>query len=140
MRAAAELQLPELAAAVDELARGLIAAGLRRGDRVGIWSPNCAEWTLVQYATAKLGVILVNVNPAYRTSELEYALRQSGCRMLIAARAFKTSDYRAMVAEVRAALPELEQVVFLDGDDWDELVGAAASSVGRTSWRPAPAS
>ena len=120
----------ELAAAVDEVARGLIAAGLRRGERVGIWSPNCAEWTLVQYATAKLGVILVNVNPAYRTSELEYALRQSGCRMLIAASAFKTSDYRAMVAEVRDGLPELEQVVFLDGDEWDELV-AAASSVGQ---------
>ena len=68
----------ELGAAVDELARGLIAAGLHAGDRLGIWSPNAAEWTLVQYATAKLGVILVNINPAYQTSELEYVLRQSG--------------------------------------------------------------
>ena len=76
----------ELNAAVDELARGLLAIGLERGDRVGIWAPNCAEWVLVQFATAKLGVILVNVNPAYRTSELEYALRQSGCRVLVAAR------------------------------------------------------
>ncbi len=75
----------------------------------------------MQYATAKLGVILVNVNPAYRTSELEFALRQSGCRMLIAAGSFKTSDYRAMVGEVRDALPELERVVFLDGAEWDEL-------------------
>jgi fatty-acyl-CoA synthase len=121
----------ELGAAVDRLARGLIAAGLRRGDRLGIWSPNCAEWTLVQYATAKLGVILVNINPAYRTSELEYALRQSGCRMLIAAQSFKTSDYRAMVAEVRGGLGELERVVFLDGDDWDELVAGGTEVPGQ---------
>jgi fatty-acyl-CoA synthase len=119
----------EFAAAVDQLARGLIAAGLQQGDRAGIWSPNCAEWTLVQYATAKIGVILVNINPAYRTAELEYALRQSGCRLLIAAGAFKTSDYRAMVTEVRDRLPELEQAVFLDGDEWGELV-ASGSSVG----------
>ncbi len=117
----------ELGAAVDELARGLVAAGLRTGDRVGIWSPNRTEWTLVQYATAKLGVILVNINPAYRTSELEYALRQSGCRMLIAAPAFKTSDYRGMVAEVRGRLDDLEQVVFFDGPDWVELLAAGAS-------------
>jgi len=87
----------EFNAAVDEVARGLLAAGLEVGDRVGIWSPNCAEWVLVQYATAKVGVILVNINPAYRTSELAYALNQSGCQMLIAARAFKTSDYAAMI-------------------------------------------
>jgi fatty-acyl-CoA synthase len=112
----------ELRSAVDQLARGLIAAGLRREDRVGIWAPNCAEWTLVQYATAKLGVILVNINPAYRTSELEYALRQSDCRMLIAAPAFKTSDYREMVAEVRGGLDELERAVFLDSQEWEELL------------------
>jgi fatty-acyl-CoA synthase len=115
----------ELGAAVDELARALLAAGVAVGDRIGIWSPNCAEWTLVQYATAKLGAILVNVNPAYRTSELEYALRQSGCRMLVAAPAFKTSDYRAMIGEVRPSLPELERVVFLDSSDWDELLAGA---------------
>ncbi len=115
----------ELGSAVDELARGLMAAGLARDDRIGIWSPNCAEWTLVQYATAKLGAILVNVNPAYRTSELEYALRQSGCRMLVAASAFKTSDYRAMIDEVRPGLTELERVVFLDSPEWDELVAGA---------------
>jgi fatty-acyl-CoA synthase len=117
----------ELGSAVDELARALLAAGLDVGERIGIWSPNCAEWTLVQYATAKLGAILVNVNPAYRTSELQYALRQSGCRMLVAAPAFKTSDYRAMIEEVRPSLPELERVVFLDSPDWDELVAGAAS-------------
>ncbi len=94
----------ELGSAVDELARALMAAGLAKGERIGIWSPNCVEWTLVQYATAKLGAILVNVNPAYRTSELDYALRQSGCRMLVAAPAFKTSDYRAMIEEVRPGL------------------------------------
>jgi fatty-acyl-CoA synthase len=121
------LSYDELAAAVDELARGLLAAGLNVGDRVGIWSPNCAEWTIVQYATAKLGVILVNINPAYRTSELEYALRQSGCRMLIAAPAFKTSDYRAMVDEVRGGLEALERVVFLEGSDWGQLLADGAS-------------
>jgi fatty-acyl-CoA synthase len=114
----------ELGHAVDELARGLIAAGLSAGDRVGIWSPSRTEWTLVQYATARLGVILVNINPAYRTSELEYVLRQSGCRMLIAAPEFKTSDYRAMVNEVRDRLPELQRAVFFDGRDWDELLAA----------------
>ncbi len=116
----------ELGSAVDELARALMAAGLATGDRIGIWSPNRVEWTLVQYATAKLGAILVNINPAYRTSELEYALKQSGCRMLVAAPAFKTSDYRAMIAEVRPSLPELERVVFLDSPDWEELLARAA--------------
>ncbi len=116
----------QLGAATRELARGLLAAGIRRGDRVGIWSPNCAEWVLVQYATARIGVILVNINPAYRTSELEYALGQSGCRMLISAPAFKTSDYRSMVDEVRGSLPELEQVVFLDSGDWEQLLAGAS--------------
>jgi fatty-acyl-CoA synthase len=115
----------ELGAAVDEVARALMAAGLAAGDRIGIWSPNCAEWTLVQYATAKLGAILVNVNPAYRTSELQYALRQSGCRMLVAAPAFKTSDYRAMIAEVGPSLPALERLIFLDSADWGELLAGA---------------
>src|SRR5919199_2215528 len=94
---------------VDALARGLLGAGLRKGDRAGIWAPNCAEWVLVQFATAKAGIILVNVNPAYRTSELEYALRQSGCRVLVAAREFKGSDYMAMVDEVAPSLDALER-------------------------------
>ncbi len=118
----------QFGAAVEQAARAFLAAGLESGERVGIWSPNCAEWALVQYATAKLGVILVNINPAYRTSELEYALRQSGCRMLVAATAFKTSDYVAMVDEVRPSVPELERVVFIGGD-WDEFL-AEGESVG----------
>src|SRR5687768_14386568 len=99
------LSYAELDEQVDRVARSLMAAGLERGDRVGIWSPNRAEWAIVQYATAKAGVVLVNVNPAYRTHELAYAVRQSGCRMLVSARAFKTSDYAAMVDEVRHELP-----------------------------------
>ena len=100
--------------------------GLDVGERIGIWSPNCAEWVLVQYATAKIGVILVNINPAYRTHEVQYALAQSGCRMLIAAASFKTSDYQAMVAEVRPQLPDLRDVVYLD--EWDAwLAGATAN-------------
>jgi fatty-acyl-CoA synthase len=114
----------ELNDAVDRVARGLLALGLERGDRLGIWSPNCAEWVLVQFATAKLGVILVNVNPAYRTHELEYALNQSGCRALISARTFKDSDYVAMVEQVAPRLDSLEHKLFLDTTDWDELLAA----------------
>jgi fatty-acyl-CoA synthase len=110
---------------VNLVARGLLAAGLEKGDRVGIWSPNNAEWVLVQYATAKIGVILVNMNPAYRTHEVAYALRQSGCKMLVAATEFKTSDYVAMVDAVRPELPQLERVVFLGTDDWDQLLSDA---------------
>jgi fatty-acyl-CoA synthase len=114
----------QLYEAVDRVARGLLALGVEQGERVGIWAPNCTEWALVQFATAKLGIILVNINPAYRTSELEYALRQSGCRALISAQSFKTSDYSSMVAEVRPSLDTLEQVIFLDGPDWDGLLSA----------------
>jgi fatty-acyl-CoA synthase len=116
------LTYAELDERVDALARGLLGAGLNKGDRVGIWAPNCAEWVLVQYATAKAGIVLVNVNPAYRTTELEYALRQSGCRMLVAARAFKTSDYAAMIDEVRGGLDALERVVLLGSPEWEALL------------------
>jgi fatty-acyl-CoA synthase len=121
------LTYAELDAEVDRLARGLIAAGIVKGDRVGIWAPNRSEWVLVQYATAKLGAILVNVNPAYRTHELAYALRQAGVRLLVSAAELKTSDYRAMVDEVRAELPALERTVFLDTGDWDELLESGAA-------------
>jgi fatty-acyl-CoA synthase len=117
----------ELNAAVDAVARGLLARGIDKSDRVGIWSPNCAEWVLVQYATAKIGAILVNINPAYRTHELAFALKQSGVRLLVSARAFKTSDYRAMIDEVRNELDALERVVYLDSPDWDELLAVADS-------------
>ena len=112
----------ELDRDVDALARGLLGAGVAKGDRVGIWSPNCAEWTIVQYATAKIGAILVNVNPAYRTHELAYALNQSGLRLLVSATEFKSSDYRAMVDEVRHDCRALERVVFLGTPDWDDLL------------------
>jgi fatty-acyl-CoA synthase len=111
----------ELNAEIDLVARGLMALGIEKGDRVGIWAPNCAEWVIVQYAMAKVGAILVNVNPAYRTHELGYVLNQSGARALIAATAFKTSDYVAMVDEVRAETPHLSDVVFLGTDDWTAL-------------------
>jgi len=114
-------------AETDTLARGLIAAGLRAGDRVGIWAPNCAEWVLLQYATAKAGVILVNINPAYRSHELRFALRQSGVRVLVSAQRFKTSDYRAMVGEVGPDLPDLEDVIYLGTPQWDALLLAGRS-------------
>jgi fatty-acyl-CoA synthase len=114
----------ELDEAVNRVACGLLAAGVAAGDRVGMWAPNCAEWVLVQYATAKVGAVLVNVNPAYRTHELAYALRQSGVRVLVSAPAFKTSDYVAMVEQVRGELPALERVVFLESEAWDALAAA----------------
>lgn len=112
----------ELAADVDALALGLLDLGIVKGDRVGIWAPNRAEWTLVQYATAKIGAVLVTVNPAYRSHELEYVLRQSGIRLLAAADRFKSSDYAAMIEEVRPRCPALEFVALLGGPLWDSLL------------------
>ena len=112
---------------VDALARGFIGAGVVKGDRVGIWAPNCAEWTLVQYATAKMGAILVNINPAYRTHELQYVLNQAGIRVLVAAPSFKTSDYAGMIEEVRSEVPSLEQVVLFGRESWDALWAAGES-------------
>ena len=112
----------QLAERVDRLARGLIALGLDKGDRVGMWSPNNAEWVYIQFAAAKVGVVLVNINPAYQTEELRYALAQSGCRALVSATGFKSSNYSAMIDEVRGSLPSLEHVVLLDTPDWDALL------------------
>jgi fatty-acyl-CoA synthase len=113
----------------DSLASGLLTFGIAKGDRVGIWAPNCAEWVLLQYATAKAGAILVNINPAYRSYELGYVLQQSGIRLLVSAESFRTSDYRAMIDEVRGELPDLEKVIYLGTVDWDGLLvtGIAAS-------------
>jgi fatty-acyl-CoA synthase len=111
----------ELKDEVDACAYGLLGAGVAKGDRVGIWSPNRAEWTITQYATAKIGAVLVNINPAYRTSELEFVLNQSGCKLLVAAQRLKTSDYAAMITEVRPRCADLEQVVLLGSDSWREL-------------------
>ena len=110
---------------VNLLAMGLLRLGLEVGDRVGIWSPNCAEWVWLQYATAKVGVILVNINPAYRTHEVRYALAQSGCRVLVSAQHYLSSDYRAMVSEVRDELDGLERVIFLDTPQWDAVMEPA---------------
>ena len=111
----------EFGEAVDRLARGLLAAGLAKGDRVGVWGPNRAEWALVQYATAKAGVILVNINPAYRLNELEYALGQSGCRWIFSTQQLKGSSFVEMVERVRPQLPELERAVFFETPEWDEV-------------------
>jgi fatty-acyl-CoA synthase len=112
----------ELDVAVDAAARGLLALGIEKGDRVGIWAPNCAEWTITQVATVKIGAILVNINPAYRTHEFAYVANQSGLRVLVAMTGFKTSDYRAMVEEVADQCPTLERTIYLDTDDWSALV------------------
>ena len=112
----------ELVAQVDACALGLDALGVRKGDRVGIWAPNCAEWVFVQYGTAKLGAILVNINPAYRTHELAYVLEQAGISVLISAPAFKTSDYRSMVAEVRDECADLRDVIYLGERAWESLL------------------
>ncbi|BBX74394.1 AMP-binding protein [Mycobacterium shinjukuense] len=114
----------ELLADVRHLATGLIRAGIGAGDRVGIWAPNRWEWVLVQYATAEIGAILVTINPAYRARELEYALRQSGVVMVIAAQGFKDADYATMLTEVAPNCPDLEHTVLLGSDRWEALVGA----------------
>src|SRR5438552_3504604 len=110
-----------------EIARALMAHGVAAGDRVGLWAPNRFEWVVVQYATARIGAVLVNVNPAYKTAELEYALKQSGAGVLLLARAFRQSDYAAMVAEVRSLCPELRRTFVLE-DDWERLRKDAAGT------------
>jgi fatty-acyl-CoA synthase len=112
--------------AVDRIASGMIAAGLGKGDRAGVWSPNRAEWVLTQYATAKAGVILVNINPAYRVHELEYALAQSGCRWVFSAQELKGADFVEMVRDVRARVPTLERAIFFDTDEWASLADSPA--------------
>lgn len=109
---------------VNAVARGLLGLGIAPGDRVGIWAPNCAEWTITQFATAKIGAVLVNINPAYRLHEYSYVANQSGLRLLVAATTFKGSEYRSMIEQTREQTPALERVVFLDTSDWDELIAA----------------
>ena len=125
----------ELASRVEAFAAGLFRLGLVRGDRLGIWAPNCAEWTVTQYAAAKLGLILVNLNPAYRMAEVEYALSKSGCRALVLADRFKGSDYVQMLrtiapelnasapGKLRAArLPRLEIVIQLPANPLNKRI------------------
>jgi fatty-acyl-CoA synthase len=112
---------------IERVARGLLALGIAKGDRVGIWAPNCADWMLVQYATARVGAILVNINPAYRTHEVGYVLRQAGVRTLFSAPALRSSDYRAMTDEVRPDVATLRDVIYLGEPSWDELVTGGSS-------------
>ncbi|MGW4823022.1 AMP-binding protein [Streptomyces sp. NPDC004227] len=114
----------EFGAAVDEVARGLLAKGVSKGDRVGIWAVNCPEWVLVQYATARIGVIMVNINPAYRAHEVEYVLRQAGISLLVASQAHRSTDYRALVEQVRVKCPELRETVYIGDPSWDALTAA----------------
>jgi fatty-acyl-CoA synthase len=117
----------EFNTSVDAVAKGLMAYGIEKGDRVGMWSPNYAEWVYVQFATAKIGAIQVNINPAYRTSELEYAMNQSGCKMLVTRTEYLTSAYQDMVEQVRPNCADLEHVVYFDTSDWADLVAAGQS-------------
>lgn len=114
----------ELLTDVRRLATGLLRAGVRRGDRVGIWSPNRWEWVLVQYATAEIGAILVTINPAYRLRELTYALKHSGVALLIAAPGFKDASYPEMLAEAAPECPDLRAVVLMETKGWEELADA----------------
>ena len=137
----------ELKREVDQCARALLACGLEKGDRVGIWAPNRYEWTVLQFATAKAGIILVNINPSYRTSELAYALVQSGCKMLVTAARFKSSNYEQMILELApelpaadfgalqsAKFPDLKMVVVLTDEpaagllSWNEFIDKATGS------------
>ncbi len=115
----------EFGSAVDQLVRGLLGPGVAKGDRVGIWAVNCAEWVLVQYATARIGVIMVNINPAYRAHELAYVLDQAGVSVLFASRSHRTSDYRALIGQVRPDCTELRAVHYIDDGSWDVLLDAA---------------
>ncbi|MFF1422870.1 AMP-binding protein [Streptomyces sp. NPDC058280] len=115
----------EFGAAVDELARALLGRGVAKGDRVGIWAVNCPEWVLVQYATARVGAVMVNINPAYRAHELEFVLNQSGISVLAASLAHRSSDYRALVEQVRGRCPGLRAVHYIGDPSWDELLSAA---------------
>lgn len=112
----------EFDSTISEVAKGLMALGIQSGDRVGMWSPNFAEWIYIQYATARIGAIQVNINPAYRVNELQYALEHSGCRLLVTRTEYLRSAYRDMVEEVAPDLPGLEKVIYFDTDDWTALI------------------
>ena len=104
--------------------KAFLALNVQKGDRVGIWSPNRYEWVLVQYATARIGAILVNINPAYRSAELAYALGQSGISVLVSALIYKGSDYRSMINEVKELCEELREVIYLDAN-WNAFLDLA---------------
>ncbi|MFF4161452.1 AMP-binding protein [Streptomyces sp. NPDC001678] len=112
----------EFGRAVEEVALGLLAKGVAKGDRVGIWAVNCPEWVMLQYATARIGAVMVNINPAYRVHELAYVLRQAGIGILVSSVEYRTSDYRRMVEQVRGRCPALRDVVYIDDPTWTGLV------------------
>ena len=114
----------EFADTIDAVAKGLMGLGIEAGDRVGMWSPNYAEWTYIQFATAKIGAIQVNVNPAYRTNELEFAVNHSGVKLLVTLTSYLTSEYKDMVESVKDAVPSLERTIYFDTGDWTELLAA----------------
>ena len=114
-----------------QCAKALLARGIEKGDRVGVWSPNRYEWVVAQYATARIGAILVNVNPAYKVGELAYTLQQSGLRMLLLARRFRKTDYLEILEAVRPRPASLEQVVVID-DDWAELLASGSDIADET--------
>ncbi|WP_106848692.1 AMP-binding protein [Blastococcus sp. Marseille-P5729] len=116
----------ELNEDVDRVATGLLDLGVKKGDRVGIWAPNCAEWTITQYATAKIGAILVNINPAYRSHELAYVLNQSEISMVIAMVSFKTSEYKQMLLDVQSETPTVRKLIFFGEDSWNDLMSTEA--------------
>ncbi len=116
----------ELNDAVDRVATGLLNLGVAKGERVGIWAPNLPEWVLTQYATAKIGAILVNINPAYRSHELRYVLEQAQISTLVSAAEFKTSNYRAMLDAVRGDCPDLKNVIFIGAPEWQLLASTPA--------------
>ncbi|AJT41113.1 AMP-binding protein [Psychromicrobium lacuslunae] len=115
---------------VDALALGLLAKGIAKGDRVGIWAVNCAEWVIVQYATAKIGAILVNVNPSYRQHELAYAINQSGMRLLISQTAYKSSAFAELITAVRPECPELREVIYIAEPSWEQTIEAGTDQDG----------
>jgi fatty-acyl-CoA synthase len=113
----------QLDAEVRSVAKGLIALGVHKGDRVGMWSPNRWEWVVLQFATAQIGAILVNINPAYKTAELEYVLNQSTVSVLVTAARFRQSEFAQMVREVQPRCPQLRELIVIE-DDWSRLGGA----------------
>ena len=118
----------QLADEVDTVALGLLALGVERGDRVGIWSPNCPEWFFLQFATARIGAVLVTVNPGYRSHELEFVLKQSGVRTVVALPSFKTSDYAGMLAATAPDCPELRDTVLIGEASWERLTAAGRAA------------
>ncbi len=110
------------------IATALLHRGIRPGDRVGIWSPNTAEWAMIQYATAQIGAILVTINPAYRAEELEYVLNQSSIALVLSAESFKTSDYAGMLAAVAGRCPHLRDVVIIGSPSWSAIAGTEADA------------